>query len=200
MWLQFFFPSLSHSETILTGLEITSWAWPGSPKMCWLRSLTSSCPTWGPGGLSHRPLHLLTHHRGNPSKLRYKESTGGKQGFGSSIPHTEYFHFSKAALHALLFWSKVVLVFRNACVSRESDTFQQEKPHESLLPLSSIPLSVWIFLVLYFLARKTGNSLESENQAVDQRMSWSSSKEGWWTTFTLEERMSLARTKVRARF
>lgn len=120
--------SLSHSETILTGLEITSWAWPGSPKMCWLRSLTSSCPTWGPGGLNHRQLHLLTHHRGNPSKLRYEKSRCGKHGFGSWIPHTEDFHFPKAALHALLSWSTVAnLVFRNVCVGQESDTFQHRK-------------------------------------------------------------------------
>lgn len=123
-----FFLSLSHSETILTGLEITSWAWPGSPKTCWLRSLTSSCPTWGPGGLNHRQLHLLTHHRGNLSKPRYEECRCGQHGFGSWIPHTEYFHFPKAARHALLSWSTVaILVFRKVCLGQESDTFQHRK-------------------------------------------------------------------------
>lgn len=77
-----FFPlSLSHSGTTSTGRGTTSWAWPGSPKTSWRRYPTSSSPTWGPAGSSHRQRHLPTRRQGSPSKPRYEEPGGER--FGS---------------------------------------------------------------------------------------------------------------------
>ena len=77
--LLMFFPlSLSHSGTTLTGQGTTSWAWPGSPKTSWLRSLASSCPTWKLVGSSHHQHPLPTHHQDSPSKPRYNQQRRGR--------------------------------------------------------------------------------------------------------------------------
>lgn len=65
--------SLFPSGTTSIGPGTTSSAWPGLPKMSWLRSLTSSSPTCGPVGSSLRLHRLHTRRRGSPSKPRYKE-------------------------------------------------------------------------------------------------------------------------------
>lgn len=128
-----FFPSLSHSGTILTGLEITSWAWPGWPRMCWLRFLTSSCPTWGPGGLNHRQHRLLTHRQDSHSKLRYEELRCGKHAFGGWSPRAEYFHFPKQLYMPCRLGSRWRFSYSGRCVSARSvPHFSTGKANESL--------------------------------------------------------------------
>lgn len=73
--LLFLFPLLSSflSETTLIGEETTSLAWLVWLKKCLLKSRTSSCPTWEPGGSNLGPCPLLTppvHHQlSTPSSL-----------------------------------------------------------------------------------------------------------------------------------
>lgn len=53
--LAFLAPSSCRSVTIWTGRVTMSWAWPGWRRMSWLRSLTSSSPTWSHG--ASNPIH-----------------------------------------------------------------------------------------------------------------------------------------------
>lgn len=152
------FLSLSPSETILTGLEITSWAWPGWPRTSWLRFLTSSCPTWGPGGLNHRQRHLRTHPQGNPSKRRYDELKCGKYGLGGWSPRAEYFHFPTQLYMPCRLGSRWRFSCSGRCVSAgRVPHFSTGKANESLFT-STVKHSSWCldsFFVLYLVARKT---------------------------------------------
>lgn len=72
--------------------------------------------------------------------------------------HAKYFHFLKAALHALWLWITVVFhVFRKLHAGPGEWRFwgQEKKMRVCLLPLSSIPVIVWIFfLPAYFMLWK----------------------------------------------
>lgn len=72
--------------------------------------------------------------------------------------HAKYFHFLKAALHALWLWITVVFhVFRKLHAGPGEWRFwgQEKKMRVCLLPLSSIPVIVWIFfLPAYFMLGK----------------------------------------------
>lgn len=74
------------------------------------------------------------------------------------------------------------------CVSaRRVTLFSTGQTNESLLPLSSIPLSIWTFLFYIFLPGKLETVWRVKIKLRTKGKSWSWRKERWRTTFTLEE-------------